>query len=507
VGELRPIADPFTVPGPAGVAIRDRLRLSEADAAVPAEVGAFLGSLADRDLKTRCAAGREHDNEQWAARKRELTEAEWRERWRATRLFCSADGESGKRFGVGRPAPLVTGVITRGFGPSRPESTPRSASREPAHPTRIAPWRATRRTGRERGDPACPGPFGTRRSAGTHSRSPKRNGRQGLTGGTPDELKDRMAEESVVPEVEAGVDPGSRHTGLSLFTATPEGMRRGVFALQLDHRGGRIRDKLAARAQYRRGRRSRNLRYRAPRFSNRTRPAGWLAPSLRHRVDGTLSWITRLCRWAPVRALHVERVAFDTSALAAGRPLAGVEYQQGTLAGYEVREYLLAKWDRTCAYCGVRDVPLNIDHIHPRSRGGSDRISNLTLACVPCNQAKDARSVEEFLKSDPKRLARILAQARTPLRDAAAMNATRQGLWRALTATGLPVHAASGGRTTGRFNIRSAHGLVQGIGHRHVRLLQRADGYGYTTAEEATVTGRSAFPPRSEGRGFHAGGN
>jgi hypothetical protein len=75
VGELRPIADPFAVPGPAGVAIRDRLRLSEADAAVLAEVGAFLGSLAARDLKTRCEAGREHGNEQWAARKRELTVA------------------------------------------------------------------------------------------------------------------------------------------------------------------------------------------------------------------------------------------------------------------------------------------------------------------------------------------------------------------------------------------------------------------------------------------------
>ncbi|GGL10253.1 transposase [Planomonospora parontospora] len=75
MGELRSIADPFTVPGPAGVAIRDRLRLSEADAAVLAEVGAFLGALASRDLKTRCAAGREHDTAAWAARKRELTVA------------------------------------------------------------------------------------------------------------------------------------------------------------------------------------------------------------------------------------------------------------------------------------------------------------------------------------------------------------------------------------------------------------------------------------------------
>ncbi|WP_240778158.1 RNA-guided endonuclease IscB, partial [Nonomuraea basaltis] len=201
----------------------------------------------------------------------------------------------------------------------------------------------------------------------------------------------------------------------------------GLFAVQLDHRGGRIRDRLVARAAFRRRRRGANLRYRAPRFLNRARPRGWLAPSLRHRVDTTMSWVDRLARWAPVRAAHVERVAFDTHAMSAGRPLEGAEYQQGTLAGYEVREYLLEKWRRRCAYCGVSGVPLNIDHIHPRSRGGSDRISNLAVACIGCNQAKNARPVEEFLAGRPKVLARLHAQAKAPLRDAAAVNATR---WR-----------------------------------------------------------------------------
>ncbi|WP_319025883.1 HNH endonuclease, partial [Acidithiobacillus caldus] len=65
---------------------------------------------------------------------------------------------------------------------------------------------------------------------------------------------------------------------------------------------------------------------------------------------------------------------FDTQALQ-NPEIAGSEYQQGTLAGYEVREYLLEKWGRECAYCGAKNTPLEIDHIHPRSKGGSNRVS------------------------------------------------------------------------------------------------------------------------------------
>lgn len=180
-------------------------------------------------------------------------------------------------------------------------------------------------------------------------------------------LKDRTVSESQVDGVEMGIDPGSKHTGIAVFSAK-DGNRRGLYAVELTHRGGAIRDKLTARAAYRRGRRTRNLRYRAPRFSNRTRPKGWLAPSLRHRVDTTMSWTARLARWAPVRAVHVERVAFDTHAMSHGGPLEGAEYQHGTLQGTEAREYLLAKWGRACAYCGATGVPLNIDHIHPLTR-------------------------------------------------------------------------------------------------------------------------------------------
>ncbi len=214
-----------------------------------------------------------------------------------------------------------------------------------------------------------------------------------------------------VDGVELGIDPGSKHTGMAVFTTDRAGTRQAVFLADLIHRGLTIKNAMTARKQLRRGRRSRNLRYRAPRFDNRRRrPVDgldvWLAPSTRHRVVTTLSWVDRLAGWAPVTNVWVEAVRFDTQQME-NPEIAGVQYQQGTLAGFEVREYLLTKYGHTCVYCDTQGVPLNIDHVRPRSKGGSDRVSNLVLACVPCNQAKDARPVETFLAHDPARLARI----------------------------------------------------------------------------------------------------
>ena len=279
-------------------------------------------------------------------------------------------------------------------------------------------------------------------------------------------LKDRALADSEVDGVQLRIDPGSKGTGLVVTDEKMETgrqgaavtVRRGLISLELRHRGEQIHLCMRQRAGYRRRRRSANCRYRAPRSGNRPRPPGWLPPSLRHRVDTTLSLVTRLCRYAPVTEVHVERVAFDTHSMTAGRPLSGAGYGQGPLAGTTARAYLRAKWSSACAYCDASGVPLNVEHLTPRSRGGSDRISNLLLACVPCNEAKGSTPVETFLADRPDRLARILGQARTPLQDAAAMNTTRWRLTEALGALGRPVHAWSGGRTKGN---RSAMGLAK----------------------------------------------
>ena len=92
--------------------------------------------------------------------------------------------------------------------------------------------------------------------------------------------------------------------------------------------------------------------------------------------------------------------------------ISGTQYQQGTLLGYEVREYLLEKWGRACSYCGSTGVPLQVEHLQAKANGGTDRVSNLCLACEPCNRAKGTQDIRVFLAGHPDRLARLLVQAK-----------------------------------------------------------------------------------------------
>ena len=127
--------------------------------------------------------------------------------------------------------------------------------------------------------------------------------------------------------------------------------------------------------------------------------------------------------------------------------ISGIEYQQGTLLGYELREYLLEKWQRKCTYCKNENVPLQVEHIAPRAKNGSNRASNLCLACEPCNQKKGTKDIKDFLKKKPDLLKQILAQAKAPLKDAAAVNATRNALFERMLCFGLPIECGSGGLT------------------------------------------------------------
>ena len=267
-------------------------------------------------------------------------------------------------------------------------------------------------------------------------------------------LIDRRVAGCELQPLQLKLDPGSKVTGLALVRPVEQidagtgEINQEVAVLnlfELVHRGRQISEALTARRAMRRRRRN-NLRSRAPRFLNRTKPKGWLAPSLQHRVDTTLAWVKRLQRWAPVNGIAQELVRFDMQQIE-NPEIAGVEYQQGALAGYEAREYLLAKWGRECCYCGAKDTPLNVEHIVPKAKGGTNRVSNLAIACIPCNTKKGSRSIEEFLTGKPERLAKIKAQQKRPLKDAAAVNATRWALFNALKATGLPVTTGSGGQT------------------------------------------------------------
>ena len=246
------------------------------------------------------------------------------------------------------------------------------------------------------------------------------------------------------------LDPGSRSSGLAIVN---DASGEVIFAAEIVHRGERVRKALAKRRAVRRSRRQRKTRYRPSRFENRRCKQGWLAPSLNSRLANLLTWVARLGRWCPIGHLSQELVKFDT-ALLQEPELSGVEYQHGTLFGFEVRQYLLTKWGWMCAYCGAKGVRLEVDHIRARSLGGSDRVSNLTVACHECNLRKGNRPVEEFLTNSPLVLKHVLAHAKAPLKDAAAVNATRWALHERLQTFGLPIELGTGGRTKWNREIR-----------------------------------------------------
>jgi 5-methylcytosine-specific restriction endonuclease McrA len=327
-------------------------------------------------------------------------------------------------------------------------------------------------------------------------------------------LKDRIVQESILQPIVLKLDPGSRTTGMALVRVeqTEAGeIHHALHLAHLHHRGQAVHEAMGQRARYRRRRRSANLRYRAPRFLNRRRPTGWLPPSLRSLVGNVLTWAKRYQRWVPLHRIEVERVKFDL-ALLQNPEVSGVDYQRGELVGWEVRAYLLEKFGRRCVYCGATNQPFEIDHVHPRSRGGSDRVSNLVLSCHDCNSRKGNQTATEF--GHPQ----VEAQAKAPMRDAAAVNATRFALVETLRSLGLPLGTWSGGRTRwnrDRFGIQKDHaldalcvgalaGVVPGRG-RTIRIIAQGRGrYGRTLVTDSGFP-RGYLLQQKRVRGFATG--
>ena len=75
------------------------------------------------------------------------------------------------------------------------------------------------------------------------------------------------------------------------------------------------------------------------------------------------------------------------------------------------RKNILKRDNHTCQYCGVRSVPMTIDHVISRKKGGEDTWDNLVAACVPCNTRKgnhSPREVQMALVKTPRKPTMIL---------------------------------------------------------------------------------------------------
>ncbi len=212
------------------------------------------------------------------------------------------------------------------------------------------------------------------------------------------------------------LDPGATTTGVAIVDN-----EKCLFLMEIVHRGKAIKKALFSRRGIRRSRRQRNTRYREPRFLNRTRPDSWLAPSVKSRADNILNITNKLSKFIPLTNVAIERVSFDTSEMTEGK-LYGNQYQNGDLKDTKLRSFITNKNNNSCVYCGD-DNNLEVEHIIPKSKGGTNSTKNLTLSCRKCNELKDNLSLKQFGKLIKKDLTH-LEPSKTP-KEAAIIQSAR----------------------------------------------------------------------------------
>ena len=266
-------------------------------------------------------------------------------------------------------------------------------------------------------------------------------------------------------------DQGSKITGIALVAEFKKS-KTVIFAANLEHKGYQVSEKLESRAASRRSRRSRKTRYRKPKWTNtmskkqlahiNQKQKGWLAPSIWSRINNITNLCFKLNKLSPISTIALENVRFDTQ-LMENPDIQGKEYQQGTLFEKEVKEYLLYQFNHKCGYCNglSKDPLLEKEHIVPRSKKGSNRLSNLAIACRTCNEDKNNLLPQDWLlklkkskskinKERFKRFEKISKGLKPSLRDAALMNIIRYKLVEELSQFSLPIELGSGGLT--KFN-------------------------------------------------------
>ena len=190
-------------------------------------------------------------------------------------------------------------------------------------------------------------------------------------------------------EISLGVDAGSKTIGVSATTENKV-LYEGEVQLRTD-----VVDLLSTRREARRARRNRKTRYRQPRFDNRKKEDGWLAPSIRQKIETHFTVINKIREILPISKINVETASFYIQTIK-NPEISGQEYQQGNQLGFwNVREYVLFRDGHKCQCCKgkSKDKILNVHHIESRKTGG-DAPNNLITLCETCHMAYHAGTVK-----------------------------------------------------------------------------------------------------------------
>ena len=197
---------------------------------------------------------------------------------------------------------------------------------------------------------------------------------------TPFTIQLKYATGETKQQITLGVDSGFENIGLSAITD-----RKEVYSAEIKLRTDMVKLN-SERRQYRRARRSRKTWYRHPRFDNRKKPEGWLAPSIQHKLESHIKLIDKVKKLLPITKIVIEVAAFDIQKIK-NPEISGTGYQNGVQKdSWNVREYVLYRDNHTCQACKgkSKDPILETHHIISRQIGG-DAPDNLLTLCQTCH--------------------------------------------------------------------------------------------------------------------------
>ena len=219
-----------------------------------------------------------------------------------------------------------------------------------------------------------------------------------------------------------GIDTGSKYVGSAVVNnITSEILYESQTELRDD-----IKKKMERRKAFRRSRRNK-LRYRPSRFNNRkaSKRKNHYSPTLISKFQGHTREIKFIKSILPVTDVVLEVGEFDPQLLQDPTLVFHKwDYAKGELYQQEnFKQATRARDNYTCQCCGKKDCRLEVHHLIPRSRGGSDKLANLITICSDCHQL--AHSSEEQLLLFQRKFGK---KANGTLRYATQMNILRSML-------------------------------------------------------------------------------
>ncbi|OPX89555.1 MAG: hypothetical protein A4E53_01478 [Pelotomaculum sp. PtaB.Bin104] len=204
---------------------------------------------------------------------------------------------------------------------------------------------------------------------------------------------------SYTQPITLGIDAGYQEVGLSAVTSEKE-----LLSAECTLFKGQV-ERNKERLMYRRQRRNR-LRYRAPRFDNRRKPEGWLAPSIQHKLDSHLRLIAWVKKILPITDVVIKVASFDIQAIK-NPGIQGIEYQKGEQYGFwNLREYILHRDSHQCQNPECRNKSktpvLQTHHIGFWKSDITDRPGNMITLCDKCHRPENHKKGKFLWGWEPK---------------------------------------------------------------------------------------------------------